>query len=286
MRVSISVTEHPRPDDGTAAPLARIAAAADESVLDTLWVSDHLVQYAPGTSPTDPIPEAYTTLGWLAAKTSRIRLGTAVTAVTFRPATLLIKAVTTLDVLSGGRAWFGVGAGYDQREAAEMGLPLPPSVAERFEYLEDTLRLAHQMWAGDDSPFEGKRVRAAKPVNSPNAARRPRILVGGAGEKRTIPLIARYADACNFFDIPDGGVTLRHKLDVLARACEAVGRPLAEIEKTVATAIGPDEPAGAFAERCARLGELGAEHVTVISRGPWTDDGIKRVADGARQLAT
>jgi alkanesulfonate monooxygenase SsuD/methylene tetrahydromethanopterin reductase-like flavin-dependent oxidoreductase (luciferase family) len=207
-----------------------------------------------------------------------------VTAVTFRPATLLIKAVTTLDVLSGGRAWLGVGAGYDEREAAEMGLPLPP-MAERFERLEDTLRLAHQMWAGDESPFVGKHVRAERPVNSPNAARRPRILIGGSGERRTLPLVARYADACNLPDIPDGGVTLRRKMDVLARACEEIGRPFDEIEKTVATAIGADEPAGAFAERCSKLAEMGLGHATVISRGPWTDDAVARVAEGARQLA-
>jgi F420-dependent oxidoreductase-like protein len=285
MRVSIGITEYPGPRHPDAAPLGAVAAAADEGVLDTLWVSDHAVQYAPGTSPEDPLFEAYTTLGWIAARTSRIRLGTMVTAVTFRPAALLIKAVTSLDVLSGGRAWFGVGAGYDEREAAEMGLPLPP-VAERFERLEDTLQLAHRMWAGDESPFVGKHVRADRPVNSPNAAQRPRILIGGFGEKRTLPLVARYADACNLPDIPDGGATLRHKLGVLERACEAIGRPFDEIEKTVATAIGPDEPAGAFAERCAALAELGLDHATVISRGPWTDDAVARVTEGARQLVT
>ena len=285
MRVSIAITEYPDPRDPAATSLERVAQAADESVLDTLWVSDHAVQYAPGTRPTDPLLEAYTTLGWLAARTSRVRLGTAVTAVTFRPATLLIKAVTTLDVLSGGRMWFGVGAGYDEREAEEMGLPLPTR-AERFEHLEDTLQLAHRMWAGDDSPFEGKHVRATRPVNAPQATRRPPILIGGSGEKRTLPLVARYADACNLPDIPDGGATLRRKLDVLARACDAVGRPFQEIEKTVATAIGSDEPADAFARRCAALAGLGLDHASVISRGPWTDDALTRVAEGARMLAT
>ena len=284
MRVSIGITEYPGPRHPDAAPLDVVATAADESVLDTLWVSDHAVQYAPGTSPEDPLLEAYTTLGWIAARTSRIRLGTMVTAVTFRPATLLIKAVSSLDALSGGRAWFGVGAGYDEREAAEMGLPLPP-VAERFERLEDTLQLAHRMWAGDTSPFVGKQVRADRPVNAPNPEHRPRILIGGMGEKRTLPLIAQYGDACNLPDIPDGGATLRRKLDVLARACDAAGRPFDAIEKTVATAIGPDEPAEAFAERLATLAEKGLEHATVISRGPWTDDALTRVADGARQLA-
>ena len=207
-----------------------------------------------------------------------------VTPVTFRPATLLIKAVTTLDVLSGGRMWFGVGTGYDECEAEEMGLPLP-LLAERFERLEDTLRLAQQMWAGDDSPFEGRHVRATRPVNAPTVRRRPPILIGGSGEKRTLPLVARYADACNLPDIPDGGATLRRKLDVLARECDAIGRPLDEIEKTVATAIGADEPVDAFAERCAALAELGLDHVGVIHRGPWTEDTLARVAGGARLLA-
>jgi F420-dependent oxidoreductase-like protein len=284
MRVSISITEYPGPRHPDAMPLAELAQAADESALDSLWVSDHVVQYAPGTEPTDPLLESYSTLGWLAARTGRVRLGAMVTPVTFRPATLLIKAVTTLDVLSGGRMWFGVGSGYDKREAEEMGLPLPP-MAERFERLEDTLQLAHRMWAGDDSPFEGKHVRATRPVNAPNVTRRPPILIGGSGEKRTLPLVARYADACNLPDIPDGGATLRRKLDVLARECEKAGRPLAEIEKTVATLIGPDEPAEAFAERCSALAELGLDHAGVIYRGPWTEDAITRVTEGARLLA-
>jgi alkanesulfonate monooxygenase SsuD/methylene tetrahydromethanopterin reductase-like flavin-dependent oxidoreductase (luciferase family) len=197
---------------------------------------------------------------------------------------LLIKAVSTLDSLSGGRAWFGVGTGYDEREAAQMGLPLP-AVAERYERLEDTLRLAHRMWADDDSPFAGTHVRAERPINRPVPARRPRILIGGSGEKRTLPLVARYADACNLPDIPDGGVTLRRKLDVLARECDAIGRPHDEIEKTVATLLPAGEPPDAFAERCAALGELGLDHATVITRRPWTDDDLTRLVEGARLAA-
>jgi alkanesulfonate monooxygenase SsuD/methylene tetrahydromethanopterin reductase-like flavin-dependent oxidoreductase (luciferase family) len=124
----------------------------------------------------------------------------------------------------------------------------------------------------------------ARGRHQPRPARH-RILIGGSGERRTLPLVARYADACNLPDIPDGGVTLRRKMDVLARACEEIGRPFDEIEKTVATAIGADEPAGAFAERCSKLAEMGLGHATVISRGPWTDDAVARVAEGARQLA-
>lgn len=282
MRVSLSITQYPSGPGHT--PLERVVRIADEGGIDTVWVADHLVQYAPGTEPTDPILEAYTTLGWLAAHSSRVQLGTMVTAVTFRPAALLIKAVSTLDTLSGGRAWFGVGTGYDEREAAQMGLPLP-AVAERYERLEDTLRLAHRMWADDDSPFTGTHVRAERPINRPVSARRPRILIGGMGERRTLPLVARYADACNLADIPDGGVTLRRKLDVLARACDAIGRPYGAIEKTVGTLLPARESPDAFADRCAALGELGLDHTAVITRQPWTDDDLTRLVEGARLAA-
>jgi len=243
MRVSLSITQFPTTADHT--PLDRIVRAADEGGIDTVWVADHLIQYAPGTDPTDPHLEAYTTLGWLAARSDRVRLGAMVSPITFRPATLLIKAVSTLDALSGGRAWLGVGTGYHEREAAEMGIAMPP-LAERYERLEDTLRLAHRMFAGDDSAFEGTHVCAERPLNHPTPRRRPRILVGGHGEKKTLPLVARYADACNLFDIPDGGVTLRRKLDVLART---------------------------------------REHVGVITRSPWTDADLARLTEGARLLA-
>jgi alkanesulfonate monooxygenase SsuD/methylene tetrahydromethanopterin reductase-like flavin-dependent oxidoreductase (luciferase family) len=279
MRVSLSITQYPSGPDHT--PLERVVQAADEGGLDTVWVADHLVQHAPATQPTDPILESFTTLGWLAAHSSRVRLGTMVAAVAFRPPTLLIKAVSTLDALTGGRAWLGVGTGYDEREAAEMGLPLPP-VQQRYALLEETLQLAHRMFAGDDSPFLGRHVRAERPRNHPTPARRPRILVGGAGEKRTLPLVARYADACNLFDIPDGGATLRRKLAVLAEACEAVGRPYEEIEKTVGTLLWPDESPAAFADRCAALRELGLDHAVVITRTPWTDGDLARLVEGAR----
>ena len=281
MRISLSITQFPTTTEHTT--LDRIVRTADEGGIDTVWVADHLVQYAPGTEPTDPHLEAYTTLGWLAASSRRVRLGAMVSPVVFRPATLLIKAVSTLDALSGGRAWLGIGTGYQEQEAAQMGIPMPP-LAERFERLEDTLQLAHRMFAGDDSPFEGKHVHAERPLNHPTPARRPRILVGGHGEKKTLPLVARYADACNLFDIPDGGVTLRRKLDVLARECAAIGRPREEIETTVGTALLPDETPEAFAERCAALSELGAEHVGVITRTPWTDADLSRLVEGARLL--
>jgi len=277
MRMSISVTNYSWRDGSLGGHLAGIAGAADESGVDTVWVADHLIQADPFADPTHTEHlEALTTLGYLAARTSRVRLGTMVAGVTFRPAAVLIKSVSTLDALSGGRAWLGLGAGHHDAEARDMGLPYGPT-AERFERLEETLRLAHQMWSGDESPFEGRHLRLAHPLDSPRPAVRPRILVGGAGEKKTLRLVARYADACNLFDIPDGGRTVRHKLSVLADHCAAAGRPPDEIEKTISTALAPGETADGLAARCAGLADLGIDHVCLISRGPWTVDAVRTV---------
>jgi len=156
-----------------------------------------------------------------------------------------------------------------------MGLALPPT-AERFEWLEDTLRLAAQMWAGDDTGFHGAYHHLGRPLNSPNAVTRPHppILVGGTGERRTLRLVARYADACNVFDIPDGGATIRRKLAVLAEHCATVGCPYDDIEKTASTRWAADESPEAFTRRCADLAALGIEHVVVLTTGPWTDTAV------------
>jgi F420-dependent oxidoreductase-like protein len=221
MKVSIGVTNCSWPGGpaGVRGELARLVQAAEETGIDTVWVVDHLIQADPTAPPGDTdMLEAYTTLGFLAARSERVRLGTMVSAVAFRPPALLVKAVTTLDVLTGGRAWIGIGAGYQQDEARAMGLPLPP-VAERFERLEETLQIAARMWASDETPFDGEHYRLGHPVDSPGPVQRPHppILIGGTGERKTLRLVARYADACNLFDIPDGGRTIKHKLDVLAR---------------------------------------------------------------------
>jgi F420-dependent oxidoreductase-like protein len=281
MRFSLSITNYSWPGSPTTlgSELARVVRAADDAGLDTVWVADHLIQADPTSIPDSEMLEAYTTLGFVAAQTQRIRLGTMVTGVTFRPASLLIKAVTTLDVLSGGRAWLGVGAGYQEDEARALDLSLPP-VPERFDRLEDLLRLARQMWAGDASPFTGTHSRLERPVGNPLPVSRPHppILIGGTGERKTLGLVARYADACNLFDIPDGAATIRHKLAVLAQHCDAVGRPYGEIEKTVSTRLEPAETAAAFAERCAALAELGIEHAVVITSEPWSEQRIAVLA--------
>jgi F420-dependent oxidoreductase-like protein len=284
MKISLSITNFTWPGAAIPAELSRIARAADDGGLDAVWVADHLLQADPSSTPEAEMLEAYTTLGYLAAQTSRVRLGTMVTGVTFRIPALLVKAVTTLDVLSGGRAWLGIGCGYGDGEAAAMGIPMPP-VAERFEQLEETLRLARQMWAGDDSAFEGKHFRLEHPVGSPLPVRRPPVLIGGMGEKRTLRLVAEYGDACNLFDIPDGGKTVRHKLDVLRQHCDDVGRPYDEIEKTLSMALEPGESATAFAERSAAAAELGIEHAIVITRGAgWTAEDVQVLCDTAGQV--
>jgi F420-dependent oxidoreductase-like protein len=289
MRISLSVTDFswPDPTRELAARLAEVARDADEGGLDTVWVADHLLQADPNSRPEAEILEAYTTLGFLAAQTERVRLGTMVTGVTFRPPALLIKAVTTLDALSGGRAWLGIGAGYQQDEARAMGLDLPP-LGERFERLEETLRLAVQMWAGDTSPFQGEHYRLEHPVSSPGPLTKPHppILIGGMGERKTLRLVARYADACNLFDIPDGGRTIRHKLDVLAGHCNDLGRDYDTIDKTLSTRLEAGETANQFAGRCAYLAALGITHVVLITTGPWTSGELDIICSAARMLET
>ena len=284
----MSVTNFSWRDGALATRLAEIARAADDGGLDGLWVADHLLQADPyGARPGETeMLEAYTTLGYLAAVTSRVQLGTLVTGVTFRPPALLVKAVTTLDVLSGGRALLGIGAGYQAEEAAQMGLPLGP-VGERFDRLEEALQIALRMWAGDETPFHGTHYQLEKPVSSPAPIGRqhPPILIGGTGEKRTLPLVARYGDLCNVFDVPDGGATVRHKLGVLQRLCAEIGRPYEEIEKVIATRLGTDESAAAFVERCSAFVDLGIDHVGVITTGPWTDAAVATLAEAAPGIA-
>lgn len=275
MRVSISLTNYAWPDGIRG--LDTVVRAADDAGLDTVWVQDHLIPAAPGADPDSPMYEAYTLLGYLAARTSTVRIGTMVTAVTYRPPALLIKAVSTLQALTGGRAWLGVGSGYLAAEATAMGLPLPPQ-AERFECLEDTLRLAAQMWDGDQKPFHGRHFGLAAPAVHPVPAVRPRVLVAGMGERKTLRFVAKYADACNLPGIPDGGATIRHKLAVLAEHCAAEGRDIGEIETTVSTRLEPGESAAEFAARCAQFQSWGIDHIGVITSEPFTVDAVHTVA--------
>ncbi len=212
-----------------AADLARVARSADELGFRYLAVMDHFFQIGHLGPPENAMLEAYTTLGFLAAHTSRVELLTVMTGVVYRYPGLLAKTVTTLDVLSGGRAWLGIGAAWNEQESRGLGVPFPP-VATRFEQLEEALRIYRQMMRGDETPFEGVHNHLERPLNSPGPLRRPYppIMIGGGGEKKTLRLVARYADACNLFDTPD----IARKLDVLREHCAAEGRDYDEILKT------------------------------------------------------
>jgi F420-dependent oxidoreductase-like protein len=208
--------------------LADIAAAADDAGFERISVMDHLWQISVIGPPEHEMLEAYTTLGFLAAHTRRAKLLTLVTGVVYRAPGLLAKAVTTLDVLSGGRAILGIGAAWNEQEARGLGLFFPPT-AERFECLEEALQICRRMFDGDETPFEGKHYQLGRLLNSPPPVGRIPILIGGGGEKKTLRFVATYADACNLF----GGPDVAHKLDVLREHCVNAGRDYDEIEKTV-----------------------------------------------------
>ncbi len=198
---------------------------------------DHFFQIGFAGPPENEMLEGWIALAFAAGKTSRIKLGTLVTGVTYRYPGILVKTATTLDVLSQGRAYFGVGAAWNEEEHQGLGVPFPP-VAERFERLEETLQIALQMWAGDDKPYQGKHYQLARPLNSPQSVQRPHppILIGGSGERKTLRLVAQYGDACNLF-ARMGKQVLQHKLDILREHCQAVGRPYEQIEKTTLDSI-------------------------------------------------
>jgi len=211
------------------ADLAGVARTADDAGFEFLAVMDHFFQIQ-SVGPADrEMLEAYTTLGYLAANTTRAKLLTLVTGVTYRYPGILAKIITTLDVLSGGRAWLGIGAAWNEEESRGLGITFPP-VAERFERLEETLQICLQMWRGDETPYQGKHYQLERPLNSPQALSKPHppIMIGGGGERKTLRFVAKYAQACNLFPGPD----LARKLDVLRAHCEAEGRDYDEIIKT------------------------------------------------------
>jgi F420-dependent oxidoreductase-like protein len=248
------------------AKVAEISRTADAVGFDSLWVMDHFFQMempARGLDAQQPMMDGYTLLSFMAGHTQRATLGTLVTGVHYRQPGHLIKIVTNLDVLSGGRAMLGIGAGWYERESRGLGFPFPP-VAERFERLEETLRLAKQMWADDPSPFQGKHYQLAEPINHPQplSKPRPRILIGGSGEKKTLRLVAQYADACNLFAYagPEG---VQQKLDILKAHCDALGRDYDTIERTTldTATIGMGGTPTQMIERCQQMAAVGVQHV-------------------------
>jgi F420-dependent oxidoreductase-like protein len=242
------------------ADLGRAAGLAEDVGFKRLSVMDHVWQIR-GVGPQEhEMLEAYTTLGYLAAKTERIELLAWVTAAIYREPGLLAKAVTTLDVLSDGRAWLGIGAGWNEEECIGLGLPFP-STTERFERLEETLQICLQMWSDDESAYEGQHYRLGRTLNSPQSVRRPHppILIGGGGERKTLRMVAQYAQACNLFNGPE----IAHKLDVLREHCADLGRDYDEIEKTVIARLDPGpngEHADAILAELQQLAALGITH--------------------------
>jgi F420-dependent oxidoreductase-like protein len=204
--------------------LAEIARTAEDAGFTSLWVMDHFFQLQLIGSPDEPMLEAYATLSYLASLTTRVKLGALVTGVIYRYPGVLIKTATTLDVLSGGRSYFGIGVAWNEHEAHGLGIPFP-SLKARFEQLEETLKLAHQMWRDDTQPYQGKHYQLAEPINHPQPISRPRppILIGGGGEHKTLRLVAQHADACNLLG-QLGPEELRRKLEILRSHCEAVDR--------------------------------------------------------------
>ena len=296
MKLGIGITTFPWPAEEIGPAVSRIAIAADEADVDSLWVMDHFFQIRlSGLPPESAMPEAYATLAFLGGLTQRIRLGTLVTSVAYRHPGVLVKTVTSLDVLTGGRVIFGVGAGAPWNiapagpgtafEAEGLGIPFP-SLAERFERLEEVLQIAHQMWRGDESPYQGRHYQLVRPLNSPNSLQRPHppILIGGSGERKTLRLVAQYADACNLFDVQNSQFrdNLTRKLDVLRGHCNLLGRDFAAIEKTVTSRfdLGEDSKAGtaALLAHLRELAAVGIDHVLASPGSSWDEATFEAIA--------
>ncbi|HEX5828844.1 MAG TPA: LLM class F420-dependent oxidoreductase [Candidatus Limnocylindrales bacterium] len=254
--------------DAIGATLARIVRDADEAGFDSIWVMDHFFQIRGVGRPEEPMLEGLTALGFMAAHSSRARLGLMVGGVHYRLPALWVKATTTLDVLSGGRAWLGIGAAWNEEESRGLGFPFPP-LGERFEMLEETLRYAHAMWAGErgsEAAFEGRHYQAGRLLNSPQAISRPHppIMIGGGGERKTLRLVAQYADACNVFG---DAQRIHHKYEVLREHCEAIGRDPDEIERSTLQSVKlaldgkPGDAPSQVVDWFGELSDAGAQHV-------------------------
>ena len=266
MRVGLQIPRFTWPggDAAIARPLTDSAQTADGVGFASIWVMDHFFQLEPMLGRAEePMLEGYSALTYLAGLTRNVRLGTLVTGVIYRAPALLIKTATNLDVLSGGRAYLGIGAAWSDREAAGLGFPFPP-LQERFELLEETLQLAHHMWAGRTEPFHAQHLHLAEPLCRPLPLSQPHppILIGGMGEQKTLRLVAQYADGCNLF-ARAGDEVLRQKLDALRAHCDDVGRPYEAIEKTTLATVHLAPGAMSAAEvvaQCRDLAALGIQH--------------------------
>ena len=251
-------------DPATLAPtLLATATAAEDIGASVFTLADHFFQMENVGRAQDPFLEGYTSLGYLAGRTASITLTLLVTGVTYRHPGVLAKTVTTLDVLSQGRSMFGIGAAWYEREHLALGIPYPP-VRERFEMLEETLQICQQMWSDNDGPYDGKHYQLAETICEPRPIRRPPILIGGGGEKKTLRMVAQYADVWNSTDYELDVVA--HKLDVLQRHCDTVGRDFAEIQKTVGLFLNPFADVDGYLKSAEGLARFG---VQLINTGPF-----------------
>ncbi len=261
MKVGLQISRFtwPKEPQSISDTLATIATTADSVGFNSLWVMDHFFQIPHVGMKEEPMLEAYTTLGFLAGKTKKVTLGTMVTGVIYRQPALLVKAVTTLDVLSKGRAILGIGAAWNEEESKGLGFPFP-SLKERFEELEETLIIAKQMFQDNTAPISGKHFNLSEPINHPIPLAKPTIpiLIGGGGEKKTLRLVAQYANACNLFANDEPG--LIHKLQVLQQHCKEIGRNYREIEKTVLVFASPTVNPAEIIGQAQHLRELGIDH--------------------------
>jgi F420-dependent oxidoreductase-like protein len=253
----------PGGDAAIGSTLARIAETADSVGFDSLWVMDHFYQIRGVGKAEEPMLEGWTALGFMAAHSKKATLGLMVGGVHYRQAALWAKAATTLDVLSGGRAYLGIGAAWNEEESHGLGFPMPP-LGVRFEMLEETLQIVHAMWQGEhgtQEAFDGVHYQAGRLLNSPQAISKPhpKIIIGGGGEQKTLRMVAKYADACNIFGGPE---QLTHKFSVLRQRCDEVGRPFEEIERSNLAHVDLSRQSPAqVVDTFGRLAEVGVQHV-------------------------
>jgi F420-dependent oxidoreductase-like protein len=247
--------------------LSATAKAADEGGCETMTLMDHWFQMEQRAPATDPMLEGYTSLGFLAGQTTRLKLGLLVTGVTYRYPGLLAKTVATLDVLSEGRAFLGIGAAWYEKEHLALGVPYPP-ISQRFEMLEEAIQICQQMWSDDEGPYEGRHYHLAETICRPRPLQSPRppILIGGSGEQKTLKLVAKYADACNLFDV--GVEELERKLAILDGHCETVGRDPASIQRTAIAASDALADVDGFLAKMERFAALGISQVWIAPPGP------------------
>jgi F420-dependent oxidoreductase-like protein len=253
----------------------------DQGGFDSLWVMDHFFQLGGWLGePEKEMIEGYTTLGFFAGITEKVKIGLLVGGVIYRHPAIVIKAVSTLDALSGGRAYFGIGAAWNEHETTSLGMTFPPT-KERFEQLEEILQIAKHMWSGNTSPYEGKHFELPYPVNNPQPLSQPHppILIGGMGPKKTLRFVAQYGDACNFFGGHETEL-IKERLEILRGHCQDIGRPYEEIEKTILqTADFEEGNAQDVIARGVALQEMGFEHVIFNVKGLYTPETLKLFTD-------